>query len=161
MHLDVALIVVDAATQIRGALRESVIAQYAEQMQSGAAFPPVVVFEEAGRYLLADGFHRLRAVQLLGAASIEVIVRHGGVHDALWYALGANREHGLQMSDVEKQHAVWLALMAWPDKLHTEIAKQVGCSESLVSQVSSKFSAKSGVRTGLAARNEQKRVRVI
>ena len=50
-------IVVDAAAQIRaGGTDPAVVADYADAMEQGAAFPPVVLFHDGGDHFAADGF---------------------------------------------------------------------------------------------------------
>ena len=52
-------LVTEAGTQVREALDEDTIGEYAEALQDGARFPPVVVFRSKGAVVLADGFHRV------------------------------------------------------------------------------------------------------
>jgi hypothetical protein len=58
-----------------------------------------------------------------------------------------------------KTHAVEMTLAMWPDRLHAEIAAHVGCSQSLVSKVSTKCTGKSGPQslTGRALQSQIKR----
>ena len=52
----------------------------------------------------------------------------GGKDDALWYAMGANKAHGLPMKRGDVKRAVELAVKTWPNKSQQEIAEQVGCA---------------------------------
>jgi len=137
----------DAGTQIRAAINEQVVADYAEQMSAGAQFPPVIVFSDgtcredgAPVYYLADGFHRTQAATRNGCVEIPADVRVGTKQDALWFALGANRANGQRLSEADKRHAIVLALAAWPDKPASEIAEQAGCGHSYVSRVRAEVS---------------------
>ncbi len=127
-------ILVDAGAQVRAAPNDAVANDYAEQLAGGATFPPIVVFDDGAELHLADGYHRLTAHELAGRTEIEAQVRTGTKADALWFALGANRAHGLRLTNTDKRHAVALALTTWPEKTQVEIARQVGCSQGLVSQ---------------------------
>lgn len=153
-------IVFDAGTQVRSAINEDVVADYAERMGEGAEFPPVVLFHDGNKYYLADGFHRVMASKRLGLADIKATVTAGTKTDALWFALGANKTNGSRMTNVDKQHAVALALAAWPNLLHREIAEQVGCSDSLVAKIAKRTGVEPDMRgRGLAAKTKRDKVR--
>lgn len=115
-EISISDITIDGGTQIRAVMDQDVIKQYAEEMASGAEFPPVVVFQNADTYWLADGFHRI-AAQKLGipdALTIAAIVYQGTLRDALLHAVGANATHGLRRSKEDKRRAV-RALLADPE----------------------------------------------
>ena len=130
-------IVLDRGTQVRAAIDDEVVASYVELINDGYSFPPVVVYSDSTTRYLSDGFHRHHAYRLAGRTRIDAEVRSGTLEDAIWYALGANRGRGLQMSRADKRHAVELALKTWPDRSQRRIAKQVGCSHQYVSHVRS------------------------
>ena len=50
--------------------------------------------------------------------------------DAIWFALGANRDNGDRLSKNDKKNAVLLALKTWPDRSERDIAEQIGCARS-------------------------------
>lgn len=125
----------DAGTQIRESIKESVVTEYAERMTAGDAFPPVVLFHDGTRYYMADGFHRGLASQRNGLEDIQADVRVGTKDDALWFALGANRTNGHQMTLADKRHAILLAVSTWPDRSMRQIADQVGCSSTYASRI--------------------------
>ncbi len=159
MKIRLADIAFDAGTQIRAAIDSQVVSDYADAMTAGAEFPPLVVFHDGNQHYLADGFHRFMAAQRLEFREFAADVRAGTKEDALWFALGANRTNGRRLTEHDKSHAVEMALRQWPNRLHGEIATQVGCSESLVSKVSTRFTGAAGkpVLTGLALQNQEKR----
>ena len=128
-------VTVDAGTQVREAIDESVVDDYAEGLGEGVRFPPVVVFRDGSCCYLADGFHRLEAYRRAGRDEIEADVYVGTRDDALWFGLGANRTHGQRLNRADKRHAVELALSVWPDLSQWRIASQVGCSRSYVGHV--------------------------
>ena len=100
----------DGGTQTRDAINEWVVTEYAKAMESGAPFPPVVVYHDGSTYWLADGFHRWLARNRRQEPTIEADVRPGGRVDALLYALAANAEHGLPRTPADKRKCVRLAL---------------------------------------------------
>jgi DNA-binding CsgD family transcriptional regulator len=136
-------IVFDAGTQVRAAINEDVVSQYAERMDAGDVFPPVVVFHDGNNYYLGDGFHRALAAKRNGLSELPADVRGGTKTDALWFALGANRANGQRLTTDDKRNAIYLALQAWPDKSNSIIAEQIGCSPMYVSTI------KSGLATTL------------
>ena len=50
-------------------------------------FPPIVVFEHGGQFILADGFHRVKAARKAKLSHILAEVRQGDRRDALRFAL--------------------------------------------------------------------------
>ena len=55
--------------------------------------------------------------------------------DAIWFALGADRDGILRLSKNDKKHAIELALKTWPERSQHKIADQIGCSQQFVSRV--------------------------
>ena len=76
-------------TQTRAELNQTVIDEYAEAYEQGIELPPIDVYFDQDLYWLADGFHRLRAVQQIGRDTITANVHQGGQRDALLSALGS------------------------------------------------------------------------
>lgn len=128
------------ATQVRIKLHKDVIEMYQEDLQNGAVMPPVDVFAEKGssRHILADGFHRLLAHINAGKTEIDAIVHEGGMHEALAFALQANRLHGLRRSNADKINAVRLALKdpVFSGLTQQEIADLCGVSRATVNRTS-------------------------
>jgi ParB-like chromosome segregation protein Spo0J len=126
---------IDGGTQVRAAIDQQVVADYAEAMTSGAQFPPIVVFHDGSHHHLADGFHRFLAAQRLQFREFVADVRPGTKEDALWFALGANRINGHRLSGADKKHAILLALAAWPERSSNQIAEQIGVNAGYLSRV--------------------------
>ena len=124
-------------TQSRLAVNQETVAEYAEAMSAGVVFPAVTVFQEGELYWLGDGFHRLEATIKLGMTDISAVVMAGTKKDAILYAIGANRSHGLRRSNDDKRRAVQLALTV-PElgELSTrDLAERCGVSHTLVADV--------------------------
>lgn len=100
------------ATQVRTRLYKEVIDNYREEIENGAKMPAITAFceENSERIILSDGHHRLYAHIHAGREEIEVDLRVGDKHDALEYALQANRSHGLRMTNADKVKSVKMAL---------------------------------------------------
>jgi hypothetical protein len=125
-------------TQARVALSETVIAEYAEAfMQKEHTFPPIDVYFDGSTYWLADGFHRLKAAEQIGQATIEAVVHDGGRREAILHAVGANEEHGLRRTDADRRTAVLLLLNdpEWGEWSNRAIARQCHVSEKLVRRI--------------------------
>mgnify|MGYP000181933533 CR=1 FL=1 len=118
-------------------MRTETISDYAEAMKQGDQFPPVVVFNDGSNYWLADGFHRIYAARDIGLEEIDAEVREGSIHDARWFAVGANNRHGARPTNEDKRSAVQLALE--DEKLSQlsdrEIARQCHVSNGFVSRL--------------------------
>lgn len=136
-QIELAAIAVDASTQIRISLNDVVVKEYAERMLDGVRFPPIVLFHDGTNYHIGDGFHRVLAAQQNGAVTVDADVRNGTHEDALWFALGANREHGRQLTPADRRHAIKIALQTeWSESKTAEaIAQQLGISHQRVSEV--------------------------
>jgi len=112
-------LVVDPAIQLQSRDLDPVtVADYAAALESGATFPPVVVFRKGDTLWLAGGFHRYAAHQALGWVEIETEIRSGTREDALIYAATDNAVHGRPMSRAEKREAGerLLQLTSWSDR---------------------------------------------
>src|SRR5271169_1225565 len=110
VRLKLDLIRLDAGTQTRAQIDEATVEEYAEAMLRGDKFPPVIVFQNDGEYIMADGFHRFRSARKARLTHILAEIRKGSRQDALRFALGANHKHGLRRTNLDKRRAVEMAL---------------------------------------------------
>lgn len=155
MQLELTYIRTDGGTQPRSMYHYGTVDSYAEDMEAGAAFPPVVVFYDGSDYWLADGFHRVLAAKKIERATINADIRQGTLQDAQWYSYSVNQTHGLRRSNEDKRRAVEAAL-AHPKAAgmsDREIAEHCGVSHQTVSNYRialSKFDSQSTnpIRTG-------------
>ncbi len=124
-------------TQMRIKISESVVEDYADAINDGAPFPPIVVFHDGKIYWLADGFHRHAAHLKLGRETILADICKGGLRDAVGHSLSANGTHGLQRTRADKRRVVEAAVAdaEWAKLSDRDIAKLCGVSHTLVAQV--------------------------
>jgi hypothetical protein len=124
-------------TQVRVALSEIVIREYADALARGDEFPPIEVYYDETVHWLADGFHRLQAAKQAGRDSIAATIHPGGKREALLHALSANDTHGYRRTDADRRHAVELMLAdpEWREWNNSAIARQCRVSEFLVRTV--------------------------
>jgi hypothetical protein len=117
--------------------REATAADYAEAMTAGAKFPPVTVYFDGTRYLLADGFHRCRARELIGETEIECAVHKGSEKEALLFGAGSNALHGLARTTRDKIHVVTrlLSFDEWRAKSDRWIADTCGVGHPFVAKL--------------------------
>ncbi len=143
-YIDPKFIRVDLDTQSRIELNDNTVQEYAEAMESGQKFPPLLVFQDErdvhaeNEYILADGFHRLAAhLNVSPDEPIEVIVRQGTLDDARWESIGANKSHGLRRTNEDKRNAVKLALThpVGAEKSDRQIAEHVGVHHVTVGRI--------------------------
>jgi Holliday junction resolvasome RuvABC endonuclease subunit len=137
MRLPLTRIRTDGGTKSRVELDEPTIEEYANFMQQGCSFPPIIVFFDGDSYWLSDGFYRLAAAIRSGFKEIEVELKLGSQRDALFYAVGANTTHGLKRSPRDKRYAIELLLQddewgKWSDRA---IAKATNTSHPLVAKI--------------------------
>jgi uncharacterized ParB-like nuclease family protein len=130
-----------ASTQTRVRLDAAVVAEYAEAMKVGDIFPAVIVYQalledtNANAFYMADGFHRYAAHKLAGRQTILAEVREGSRLKALEFALGANHDHGLRRTNLDKRHCVEMALTEFTDWASNRIAAMCKVSNHLVDAV--------------------------
>jgi hypothetical protein len=144
---------IDGGTQPRAEIDTATVSEYAEAMQAGVSFPPVDVFHDGKHYWLAEGFHRWHGARKAGRAEILCVVHPGTVEDARWFALGANKTHGLRRKREDVQRAVEAALKAKPSLSDSKIAEHVGVTDKTVTAARKRLEStseipKSDARTG-------------
>ena len=135
--LGIDVVRIDGDTQSRDEINQSLINDYAEDMDRGDVFPAILVFFDGVSYWLADGFHRYFAVKKLGLGSISADVRQGTKRDAWLYSLEANGRHGERRTAADKRKSVLRALddfelSTWSD---VEIARKCVVSDRFVSKM--------------------------
>jgi hypothetical protein len=131
------------STQARERLNPQTVREYAEALQEGAKFPPIVLFvNDVGCYCVGDGFHRIEAAMQVRFKTIKAEVRRGGLRDAQLYAAQANLAHGLRRTTGDKQRAVLILLRdeewrRWSDR---RIAQHCGVSPTFVGSLRASLS---------------------
>ena len=135
MKLPLKKIRLDGGTQTRARIHEDIIEEYAQDMKSGAPFPPLIVFHDGKDYWLGDGFHRWGAAMQLQLASIECEIRQGTLADAQWYSFSANKANGMRRSTDDKVRAVKSALRHCKGQRgDREISRHIGVDDHTVAK---------------------------
>lgn len=93
----------DEALQVRNRLNAGAVKRYESVYHTGGNMPPVHVAQVDGVYLLVDGWHRLTALERLGASTVKAKVTVATREEAVWMAASANREHGVPLKASEQR----------------------------------------------------------
>ena len=143
MKLKLDQIIIDQGTQIRVAIDQKTVTEYAEAIMHKEVLPPLTVFSDGIKYYLADGFHRYFAYKNTVTPEVEVEVQKGTLRNAIEYALSANSKHGLKRTNEDKRNAVIIALndIEWGMLSPREIAKLCGVSHTYVVTIKEKMDA--------------------
>lgn len=139
LMLKISLIRRDGGTQPRAEINQAIASEYAEEMHSGAVFPPVLVFDDGINKWLVDGFHRVLAAESLGKTEIAAEIRQGTKREAILESCKANSAHGLRRSNEDKRRAVMTLLQdsEWSIFSSSQIAKLCGVSHTFVNKLRS------------------------
>jgi ParB-like nuclease domain len=136
-------ILTDLDTLVRVEISEETVDEYAAAMNRGDTLPHIEIFDAGGFLILADGFHRLEAFKKLGKKTITANVRDGYLEEATKFALKANSQHGLRLTNRDKRKAVGIALNSWPDYSDSAIAELCAVSHTFVATVRSEQATES------------------
>jgi len=135
--MNLAALVLHADLQMRVAIDEETVTDYAYKIEQGADFDPVSVFFDGVHFYLADGYHRYHAHKRAGKVSIKCNVVNGTFRDAKLFATSVNSNHGLRRTQADKRKAVMTHLddFEWSQKSNTEIARHCDVSITFVSNL--------------------------
>jgi len=100
-NIDVAKVVRDNSIFPRGSVDQEAVMRYRDAYELGETLPPVIL--EKGTNRLLDGWHRMAALEEIGAAKVLVdyhLIPEG--IPALLYAAGLSSRHGVILSNREK-----------------------------------------------------------
>lgn len=125
-------IVFDETIYPRAAWSKSTVDRYADAMNSGDHFPPLIL--EAGTNRLLDGKHRTEAYRAIGRPLVAVEYRDipDGVPPRL-YAASLSSRHGDPLAGKDKREVARAVAETNPDFSMVLIAKMLGTSRQTVS----------------------------
>jgi hypothetical protein len=155
MILDITKIRTDGGTQVRAVIDQDVVQTYADAMREHAKFPHITVFHDGAEYWLADGFHRLEALKLLGKDIAVVDAIQGSLREAILFSVGANAKHGLRRTNDDKRRAIETLLRdeewrTWNDE---RVAERCGVGRVTVNRVRSEMYPKKTVASAPVLRH--------
>lgn len=117
------------------------IAEYAERMQAGAVFPPVIVgqwphSQKYGSSGIVDGIHRLGAAEVANLESLDVeFKKFPTLEEALSFMYEANMAHGLPVTEGQRNARIKLLKKIDPKLTLERLAKQFNLSKSSVDRI--------------------------
>lgn len=134
----------DGGTQVRINENPEAVDRYADALSRGVMLPPIHVFFDGSNYWPGDGYHRLAAHRKNGLDNITCVVHEGDRTAALEYACQANQEHGLPLSNADKQNIVqiYFAIPGNENKNNSAVAKVLGVSVPFIKNVRAKAGIK-------------------
>ena len=136
--LNIGVLVLEPKLQSRIEISEDAVAEYAEAIEGGDKFPPVLAYFDGIHYYLTDGYHRYHAHKRAGKASIECEVVNGTFRDAVFHSTSVNGSHGMRRTNADKRKAVMTLIedFEWDQNMSSgEIAKHCRVSTSFVSNL--------------------------
>lgn len=135
--MNLGALVLDQKLQSRVEIDETAVSDYAEAIEAGDEFPPVLVYFDGIHHYLTDGYHRHHAHKRAGKAGIKVEIVNGTFRDAIFHATSVNSKHGMRRSHADKRKAVMTLLedFEWEGMSSTQIANHCGVSVAFVSNL--------------------------
>lgn len=108
--------------QMRVAVRQDVVEDYAENIDVILTKAPIQIVNVEGRALIVDGFHRQAAATIAGKTEVNCEVEAGTMDIAFERALSANHDHGLRLTPDDKRKRAKLAIQRWPERSDRSLA---------------------------------------
>lgn len=123
--------------QNRDEINQPAVDEYAEAMERGDEFPPLLIFFDGINHLLVDGFHRYHAYSKIKAKAVPCEIQNGTYRDAQIRAAGVNHDHGIQRNNATKWKAVGFMVDDFElgQMNNSEIARHCHVSSTFVATV--------------------------
>jgi len=126
---------VDGGTQLRAAIDDATVREYAEAIAAGGKFPRVVLYQDGIKLWLGDGFHRYFAHRRAGCEQIDALIYPGTQRDAILYAAGCNSGLRRTAADIERAVRTLLTDADWSKRSDRWIAEACRTSAYTVAKV--------------------------
>ena len=134
ISLNIECVELASETQSRTQINRALVFDYAEALRGDSMFPAIDVVTDGKSAWVWDGWHRVLAAKMIGRETVVANVSAGNLHDAVWLAASANRQHGQRRTNADKRRAVMLALRARPNVDVKDVASHCGVSGEMVRQ---------------------------
>jgi ParB/Sulfiredoxin domain len=108
-----------------------------EDGRGGDPLPPPDIFHIDGQYVVADGFHRVRAAQNAGLKELVCRVYSGTQRDAMLFAAQANAYHGIPYKLGDKRRILARVLADAELVRHSDraLGRRFGISHTYVARI--------------------------
>ncbi len=145
------------------------LAEYAERMEAGTKFPPVIVgswplSEKYGQGGVVDGMHRIGAAKVAGVKTLDVEERKfDTLQSALKFMYDANMAHGLPVTEGQRNARIKLLRKIDPSLTLEKIGKEFGLGKSSIDRIvkDDQGEGKSGRKTGTSKSKAHKSQEVL
>ncbi|MFB2835989.1 hypothetical protein, partial [Floridanema evergladense] len=143
-YLPISQIELHSDLQPRFGLNRETVEQYVQRLENGERPLPIEVFLIDGRYVCADGFHRIESARIFGEQNIRANIIIGSWAEAKMFAATANTRHGLPLINKERWRATELYLDALDElpegdtrkkENSRDIAKKCGVSHTYITEL--------------------------
>ena len=117
----------------REQLNDDAVKEYSEAYQKDEVLPPPLLYQtELHGLLVADGMHRLTALQSGGAKQTLCEVRVGSRADCFIAGVSGNLHHGVRRTSADKRQSVATAIAIYPELSDLKIAEICHVAHSTV-----------------------------
>jgi DNA repair photolyase len=137
VEIEIDMIETDDSIHPRDHVDKAAVREYKERMVDGDKFPPIHVFRRGGKFVGADGRHRLLAAKAAGFKTISAVIHEGSLDDATLFAIESAANDGVRRTNADKRKSVGMVLSnkAWQGWNDSEIARRCKVSADLVKSV--------------------------
>lgn len=135
--LSVEDLVLDGGTQSRAGICEEAVEDYSlalDRSNGKWPFPPIEVFHDGSRYLVASGFHRTLAARRCDVDTVPCVIHSGTAWDAFLFGIKANATNALRTNREDKRYNVE-QLLASEEYTQVQIAELVGVTTRTVQRI--------------------------
>lgn len=134
--------------QVRSEIRNDVAEEYSERYKLGKehGMPPPILYKVGSDYLIADGWHRITAMEMVGIKSELFDVCEGTAEACLIRALKANSSHGLRRTNADKRASAMLAIKKFPNQSNASLADMCGVGDDLIAEIRKQLETKGEVK---------------
>ena len=127
---------VKGSPHVRGEYRMDIVEEYAEQYrQKKHGMPDPILYKVGDKLLVADGMHRIAAMEMAQATTQTFEVVEGTWQDCVRFALRCNVANGIRRNSADKRACVMLALKEFTGVSDSQLADSCAVGDDLIAQV--------------------------
>jgi hypothetical protein len=120
----------------RQQLNDEAVLDYSAAYKREDTLPPPLLYQtDLHGLLVADGAHRITALQHIGVKQTLCEVRQGTRADCFNASVGSNLHHGVRRTNADKRQSIATAIAIYPEIADLKIAELCHVSHSTVAEV--------------------------